>query len=69
MTGDIQAEDLILLIRKLNLDLTSQLESVLRYKGMSGFQVYFMDERFPGLFHGVFLETSPGRDLSYRVVS
>ncbi len=42
MTGDIQAEDLILLIRKLNLDLTSQLESVLRYKGMSGFQVYFM---------------------------
>ena len=42
MTGDIQAEDLILLIRKLNLDLTSWLESTLRYKGMSGFQVYFM---------------------------
>ena len=42
MTGDIQTEELILLIRKLNLDLTSWLESTLRYKGMSGFQVYFM---------------------------
>ena len=29
MTGDIQTEDLILLIRKLNLDLTSWLESTL----------------------------------------
>ena len=40
--GDIQTEDLILLIRKLNLDLTSWLEFTLRYKGMSGFQVISM---------------------------
>ena len=42
MAGDIRTEELILLLRKINLDLTSRLESGLRYKGMSGFQIYFM---------------------------
>lgn len=42
MTQDIQAEELIFLIKKINIDLEIQLKRCLERYGISGTQVYFM---------------------------
>ena len=42
MKEDFKAEELIFMMKKVGLDLTSQMEAELRYENMSGPQIYFM---------------------------
>ncbi len=42
MTGDFQAEDLIFMLKKINLDMEFQMKRCLERHDMSGTQVYFM---------------------------
>lgn len=42
MKEDFKAEELFFMMKKVGLDLTSQMEAELRYENMSGPQIYFM---------------------------
>lgn len=42
MAEDFKAEELIFMMKKVGLDLASQLEANLKYENMSGSQIYFM---------------------------
>lgn len=42
MAEDFRAEELIFMMRKVGLDLTSQLEAKLKYENISGSQIYFL---------------------------
>ena len=42
MTEELRAEELIFVLKKIGLNLTAQMEADLKYKNMSGSQIYFM---------------------------
>ena len=42
MTEEFRAEELIFVLKKIGLNLTAQMEADLKYKNMSGSQIYFM---------------------------